>query len=347
MMTLEELRRECEELSASLSQPQHLSRDTLEQRNRRRKELAALLDLAEHLEKLRRDIAEHEAQTVANDIAVRTIATEELPPLRAEERRRSRELQERMTPKDSRADGDALLEIRAGTGGDEAALFARDLFAMYRAFAERRGWHVRIASERRNDLSGYKEIIADVLGAGVYGALRDESGVHRVQRIPVTEKSGRVHTSTATVAVLPAARPGEVEIRPQDLTIDTFRASGHGGQNVQKTESAVRITHRPSGIVITCQDERSQHTNKERALAVLRSRLLAARLEAHARERQETRRQQIGTGDRAEKIRTYNFPQDRVTDHRLKNSWHGVDRVLHGDLDALIEALRARPAAER
>jgi peptide chain release factor 1 len=211
---------------------------------------------------------------------------------------------------------------------------------MYARFAERRGWHTRLVSESRSDVGGYKEVIFEVVGKDAYGTLRLERGVHRIQRIPETEKTGRIHTSTATVAVLPKATDVEVEIRPEDLRIDTYRAGGHGGQKVQKTDSAVRITHLPTGLVVQCQDERSQQKNKERAMEVLRARLLALRIEEQARAQGAARRAQIGTGDRSEKIRTYNVPQNRVTDHRIKRSWHDVGRVLDGDLDGLVNDLQ-------
>lgn len=351
MEALEDLRREREELTAKLMNPGGLAREEFARLAARQAEIQKVLELAALVERTKQHVTEHEAELKSDDAELRTLAAEELPTLRSTFIRLQRELGEQLNPPDPYEQKDALLEIRAGQGGDEAALFARDLFAMYAKYAEKQGWSLHLVSESKSDLGGLKEVIAEVRtpratlgagqGTGPYGTLRLESGVHRVQRIPGTEKSGRIHTSTATVAVLPVAEPKDLEIRPQDLRIDTFRAGGHGGQHVQKTESAIRITHLPTGVVVTCQDERSQHANKERALSVLRSRLLAAQRETDTQKKREARRKQIGTGDRSEKIRTYNFAQDRVTDHRIKESWHGLDRILSGDLAPLFEALRA------
>lgn len=340
MPTLEELRVERDALTETLTKPGKLSGEDFARLSARAAELGDILELAARLDRTRETIAEHEAARRTDNAELRTLAEEELPKLQSERQRLEAALNEKLNPPDPLASHDAVLEIRAGTGGEEAALFVRDLFAMYTKYAEKRGWTARLVSDSRSDLGGFKEVIMEIRGRDAYGTLRHESGVHRVQRIPTTEKSGRIHTSTVTMAVLPSAAPEEMEIRPQDLRIDTFRASGHGGQHVQKTESAVRITHLPTGMVITCQDERSQHANKERALGVLRARLLAAQVEAHERAKQETRRKQIGSGERAEKIRTYNFPQDRVTDHRVKKSWHDLERILSGDLAPVIEAVQ-------
>ena len=232
-----------------------------------------------------------------------------------------------------------IMEIRAGAGGNEASLFARELFNMYSRFAERKGWKTSLITESKSELGGCKEVVFEINGAGAYKVLRWESGVHRVQRIPDTEKSGRTHTSTASVAVLPQAQEVDLEIKPQDTKIEFFRSSGPGGQNVNKVETAVRIHHLPTGLIVTSQDSRSQQANREKAMTLLRSRLLDAKLQQEAKKIAAERRQQIGTGDRSEKIRTYNFPQDRVTDHRIKESWHNIESVMAGNLESLIEAL--------
>ena len=238
-------------------------------------------------------------------------------------------------PNDSR---NVILEIRSGAGGEEAALFAADLFRAYLLYADGVGWKVEIINQSRSSLGGLKEIIALVTGRRVYGLLKNESGVHRVQRVPATEKSGRVHTSTVTVAVLPEAEESDIVINSQDLKIDVFRSSGPGGQSVNTTDSAVRVTHIPTGVVVTCQDQKSQHKNKEKALKVLSSRLLAFEEEKKHREVSDLRSSQVGTGDRSEKIRTYNYPQNRITDHRLKKSWHNLEEIMRGELREIIES---------
>lgn len=243
------------------------------------------------------------------------------------------------TAVDSAVPDGVILEIRAGVGGDEASLFAEELFHMYSRFAARRNWRMALISESRSERGGYKEMIVEINGDGAYESLKFESGVHRVQRIPETEKSGRVHTSAASVAILPTAREVDIEIKPQDIKIEFFRASGPGGQNVNKVETAVRIHHMPSGLIVTSQDSRSQQKNRETALTLLRSRLLDARLASEAKKTGTVRRAQIGTGDRSEKIRTYNFPQDRITDHRIKRSWHHIEAIMQGNIDSIIEAL--------
>src|SRR5438093_8282977 len=252
-----------------------------------------------------------------------------------------RELESLLVPTDPNDDKDVVLEIRAGTGGQEAALFAGELLEMYRRYGERRRWRTEVLSARPSDLGGFKEVVLEVHGKGAYSRLKHESGGHRVQRIPVTESGGRIHTSTATVAVLPEAEDVDVQIDPNDLEIDVYRSSGPGGQSVNTTDSAVRITHRPSGIVVSMQDEKSQLQNREKALRVLRARLyeqaLAEQQAAHAADR----RAQVGSGDRAEKIRTYNYGERRVTDHRIKLTAHNLDQVLEGDLDEFTDALRA------
>lgn len=274
-----------------------------------------------------------------SDDELRAMAKEEVERLEREENRLLQELRVLLLPKDPRDDKDVFVEIRAGTGGEEAALFAADLYRMYTRYAEDKGWQVELVDENRTGLKGFKEVVFEIKGKGAYSRLKYESGVHRVQRIPVTEASGRIHTSTATVAVLAEVDEVEVDIKPDDLKIDIFHASGHGGQNVQKVATAVRITHLPTGIVVTCQDQRSQLQNKVRAMNVLRARLYEMELEKQQREVTEARRAQVGSGERAEKIRTYNFPQDRVTDHRIGLTLHNLPRILDGDLDPIIDAL--------
>lgn len=279
----------------------------------------------------------------SEDAEMREMAKSELARLDSEIPGAEHALKMALLPPDPDDSRNTIVEIRAGTGGEEAALFAADLFRMYSKFADRRGWKVSLIDVSPSDLGGFKEIIFSVEGENVYRVLRYESGGHRVQRIPVTEAQGRIHTSAATVAVLPEAKEtDEVVIKPEDIRIDLFRASGAGGQKVNKTESAVRITHLPTGLVVQCQDERSQHKNRERALKVLAARLLdRIRSEEQARLAGE-RRSQIGSGDRSERIRTYNFPQNRVTDHRINLTLYTLDRVMEGELDELVEALYRR-----
>jgi len=252
-----------------------------------------------------------------------------------------------LLPKDPNDEKNVILEIRAGTGGEEAALFAADLFRMYTRYAERQGWKTEVLNANYTDIGGFKELICLIQGKGAYSCLKFESGVHRVQRIPTTESGGRIHTSAATVAVLPEAEEVDVEIDPNDLRIDVFCASGHGGQSVNTTQSAVRITHIPTGIVVSMQDEKSQHKNKDKAMRVLRARLLDRAQEEHQQKMSDTRKSMVGTGDRSERIRTYNFPQNRVTDHRVGLTLHRLDGVLEGDLDEIIETLVTTDQAER
>jgi peptide chain release factor 1 len=287
-----------------------------------------------------REGLQHLIDDPASEADVAALAEEEIGPLDSKIEELERQLKVQLLPKDSADEKSAILEVRAGTGGEEAALFAADLFRMYQRYADAHGWKVAIISASESSTGGYKEIIANITGKGVFARLKFESGVHRVQRVPETEAQGRIHTSAATVAVLPEAEEVDIKIDEKDLRIDVFRASGPGGQSVNTTDSAVRITHMPSGLVVSQQDEKSQHKNKAKAMKVLRARLYdleRAKLDA---ERSQTRRSQIGTGDRSQRIRTYNFPQGRVTDHRIGLTLHSLDLVLEGrGLDEIIDAL--------
>jgi len=280
------------------------------------------------------------------DPELRALADAERTSLGARRAALEQRLETLLAPHDPRDERDVIIEIRAGTGGEEAGLFAGDLARMYGRYAERRGWRSEVLSSNPTGLGGFKEIVLGVEGRGAYSRLKYESGVHRVQRVPATEAGGRIHTSTATVAVLPEAEEVDIVIRPDELQIDTYRAGGAGGQNVNKVETAVRITHLPSGLVIACQDERSQHQNREKAMRILRAHLLERAVEKQKAEIAATRRRQVGSGERSEKIRTYNFPQDRVTDHRVGRTVHNLPDVLDGNLDDLIEALAAADRIE-
>lgn len=342
MENITAIRDEYESIIQRLNNPKDLTGREIASLHTRKSELEEIVELAARVDAAAKTVAElarvleHE-----QDTDLRTIAKQELPEAEKNLNQLTRKLHVLLLPRDPHAEKDVVVEVRAGAGGDEASLFARDLFVMYTRYAEERNWNILLLHESRSDIGGYKEVIFELSGKGVYGELKYERGVHRVQRIPETEKSGRVHTSTASVAILPKAEPIDVDVRPEDIKIDTYRAGGHGGQKVQKTDSAVRITHIPTGIVAQCQNERSQQQNKEHALEVLRSRILADHIEKQQREASANRKTQIGTGDRSEKIRTYNIPQDRITDHRIKKTWHNVEQVLNGNLTDIVSALKA------
>jgi peptide chain release factor 1 len=293
------------------------------------------------------ELEEAKALLAEGDLELKALAQEEIGRIKAHLAKLEQELKLLLLPQDPHALRNVFLEIRAGTGGAEAALFAGDLMRMYLRYAERSGWRVELLAASPGEHGGYKEVILKVSGHGVYSRLKFEAGTHRVQRVPETESQGRIHTSTCTVAVLPEAEEvDEIEINPQDLRIDTFRASGAGGQHVNTTDSAVRITHLPTGIVVECQDERSQHKNRARALALLKARLLAAEQAKRQAEQAASRRLQVGSGERSERIRTYNFPQGRVTDHRINLTLYQLDEILAGDLDPLILPLIQHHQAE-
>jgi peptide chain release factor 1 len=313
------------------------------------KEYAELKPVAEAVQRLARahgEAGELEQMAASDEPEMAALAREELEQLSGRLPALEREVALLLAPRDKDENASVILEVRAGTGGDEAALFAGDLFRMYQRYAQGRGWRVEIDSVSEGEMGGYKEIIASISGDGVYGRLKFESGVHRVQRVPETEAQGRIHTSAATVAVLPEPEDVEVQINENDLRIDTYRSSGAGGQHVNKTDSAVRITHLPTGIVVT-SSEKSQHQNRAKAMKVLKARLYDMQREAAARERADARKSQVGSGDRSERIRTYNFPQGRVTDHRINLTLYSLPKVMEGDIDELLEALVAEDQAAR
>jgi peptide chain release factor 1 len=320
--------------------------DRFRKASREHAELSTLADLYARFRKAEQD-AEAAAELAA-DPEMKEFADVEARAATDEMRRVDDELQRALLPRDPNDERNLFLEIRAGTGGDESALFAADLFRMYSRYAERQGWRIEIVSESASELGGYREVIARLEGQGAYSRLKFESGGHRVQRVPATEAQGRIHTSACTVAVLPEVDTvDDVVINPAEVRIDTFRASGAGGQHVNKTESAIRITHLPTGIVVECQDSRSQHKNKERAMGVLAARILDKQQREQAAQTASTRKSLIGSGDRSERIRTYNFPQGRVTDHRINLTLYKIDRIMDGEMDEIVAALAARLQAEQ
>jgi peptide chain release factor 1 len=314
--------------------------------NQEHAEIAPVAQAYQDWQQARADLATAEA--MLDDADMRDFAREEIETTQARLDELDQRLQRLLLPKDPDDDRNLFLEIRAGTGGNESALFAGDLFRMYSRYAERQRWRVELVSASEGEVGGYKEIICRVVGAGAYARLKFESGGHRVQRVPETESQGRIHTSACTVAVMPEAdQAGEIDLDPADLRIDTFRASGAGGQHINKTDSAVRVTHLPSGLVVECQDDRSQHKNKAQALSVLAARLKDQRERERRAREASTRKNLVGSGDRSDRIRTYNFPQGRVTDHRINLTLYKIDAILDGGLDELIDALTAEHQAEQ
>ena len=335
-----------DELEARLSEPGlYDDPDRAAKLLKERNELEPIVVTYRAYEQAQQTIAD--ATEMVSDPDMKEQAQEELHAAKAEEKRLEDELKILLLPKDPNDDKNIFVEIRGGAGGEESALFAADLYRMYTMYADKRGWQTEVMSASETELGGYKEIVFRVAGDKVYSRLKFESGVHRVQRVPETESQGRVHTSTTTVAVLPEAEEVDFYLDPNDLRIDTFRSSGAGGQHINKTSSAIRVTHIPTGTVVECQDERSQHKNKDKALRVLRSRLYEAEVEKQQAAIAADRKSQVGTGDRSERIRTYNFPENRVSDHRIKLTLYKLDQFLNGDMDEILDALIAADTAEK
>ena len=337
-----------EELSALLSAG-NVAAEDFQKMSKEYSDLTPVVEASAALEKVREDLfgALEMFSESGDDKELRELAGAEVEALKEQLPALEHEVQVLLLPRDEADDRNAILEVRAGTGGDEAALFAADLMRMYQRYADDQGWKFELMEVNETGIGGYKEAVANVSGRGVFARMKFESGVHRVQRVPETESGGRIHTSAATVAVLPEAQDVDIKIRTEDLRIDTYRAQGAGGQHVNTTDSAVRIVHEPSGIVVQCQDGRSQHKNKEKAMTMLRAKLYDHQRQELDRERAASRKGQVGSGDRSERIRTYNYPQGRVTDHRINLTLHKLDRVMEGELNELIDALTTEDQAAR
>ena len=329
-----------DEIVGLLAKPEIINDGTrYRELSREQSQLSEIVETAHGLEDIERQVESAKEMSYSDDRELRELATAELVELEAKHVELTKYLNRLLIPKDPRDEKSVIMEIRAAAGGDESALFAAELFRMYTLYSQKRGWKIEVISSNATNIGGFKEIIFSVEGKNVFRYMKYESGVHRVQRVPETEASGRIHTSTVTVAVMEEAEEVEIQIKPEDIRIDVYRSSGHGGQCVQTTDSAVRITHLPTGMIITCQDERSQTQNKERAMKVLRARLYEQEQEKKDREHADTRRVQVGSGDRAEKIRTYNFPQTRLSDHRINFTIYRLPEIMMGNLDLVVDAL--------
>ena len=344
---MEQVEARFDQLEVELAQPELLKdQEAYQKITRQHSELSKVVTTYRQLKKMRAEKEETQGLLDDPDVDMREMAEAELSEIGRAIENLEKELKVLLLPKDPNDEKNILLEIRAGTGGEEAALFAADLFRMYSRYAEKRKWRSEVMSMNSTGSGGFKEIIAAIEGDRVYSQLKFESGVHRVQRVPTTESQGRIHTSAVTVAILPEAEEIEVEIRPEEIKVDVYRSSGPGGQSVNTTDSAVRITHLKTGLVVTCQDEKSQHKNKAKALKVLRARLLDIKLQEQQEKISEDRRVQVGTGDRSERIRTYNFPQGRMTDHRIGLTLYRLEEIMEGDIQEIIEALATHYQAE-